>query len=92
MVLLDKLLPKLRAEGHKVRLTACGLDRVDTATPVTCSRILTLGICPRHHLQVLIFSQFVKMLDLISGEKKLQVVKEPILLPPDSFLKLLVSI
>ena len=33
MVLLDKLLPKLRAEGHKVRLTARGLDRVDTATP-----------------------------------------------------------
>jgi SNF2 family DNA or RNA helicase len=92
MVLLDKLLPKLRAEGHKVRLNARGLDRVDTATPVTTSRILTLGICPRHHLQVLIFSQFVKMLDLISGEKKLQVVKEPILLSPESFLKLLVSI
>jgi len=36
MVLLDKPLPKLRAEGHKV----------------------------------LIFSQFVKMLDLISGELK----------------------
>ena len=33
MVLLDKLLPKLRAEGHKVRLTARGLGRVDTATP-----------------------------------------------------------